>query len=270
MPRLSHPAVVRPAVVLVGLLALFTVSPAAHAGFVDYDITRARLAMQRADYLLSDAQYAADVARDDLERADRRAAELAQEVDRQQRDVDDASRKFDEAVRSAKWIDEDLGRAVNRADARQKELDEAAEQLRAAREAADQLVEGEVARVEAGGQFKSLTAAVEDAGKALEAAEKASLERLAQTDEHRAARTVADAVKTRVDFLTEQGDRTAPDELEAAKKELADAQDRLRRMEDRHLASDPQVKDAETRLAHFVEQAVQMVVARLEPVLLER
>ena len=50
------------------------------------------LALQRADYLLADAEYAADVARDDLERADRRAAELAQDIDRQQRDVDNHRR----------------------------------------------------------------------------------------------------------------------------------------------------------------------------------
>ena len=66
--------------------------------------------MQRADYLLGDAQYAADVARDDFERADRRAAELARDIDRLQRDVDDASRRLDEADRSSKWLREEIDR----------------------------------------------------------------------------------------------------------------------------------------------------------------
>ena len=72
--------------------------------------------------------------------------------------------------------------------------------------------------------------------------------RLSQTDEHRAA-TVVDAIQTRVEFLTQQGDRTFPDELAAAKKDLAEARDRLRRLEDRHLSNDPNVKNAEMKLA---------------------
>ena len=64
MPRLSHLARLRRLVLpALGLVTLLALAPRARAGFVDYDITRARLAIQRVDYLLDDAQYAADVAR---------------------------------------------------------------------------------------------------------------------------------------------------------------------------------------------------------------
>jgi hypothetical protein len=247
MPRLSHPArLILPALVS---LALFIPAAGARAGFVDYDVTRARLAVQRAEYLLGDAQYAADVARDDFERADRRAADLAREIDRQQRDVDDATSRLNEADRSGKWLREEVDRCTERADARQKELGEANERLRAAREAVQKLVDAETDKFEAGGQFKALSAAVDEAGRALDAAEKASLDALAQTDEHRAAKTAVDALRTRVQFLTDQGDRTSPDELAAAKNDLTDAEARLRRVEDRHLSAEPDVKNAEMKVA---------------------
>ena len=247
MPRLSQPArLILPALVS---LALFIPASGARAGFVDYDATRARLATQRAEYLLGDAQYAADVARDDFERADRRAADLAREIDQRQRDVDDASRRLDEADRSGKWLREELDRCNGRVDARRKELDEANERLRAARAARDKLVDAEMDKFERGEQFKALSTAVDEAGKALDAAEKASLAALAETDEHRAAKTAVDALRTRVQFLTDQGDRTSPDELAAAKRDLADAEARLRRAEDRHLSNDPNVKGAETKVA---------------------
>lgn len=253
MSRLSRHAWVRPIIcgltLLAAIAALLAWTPQARAGFADQDVTRASLAGQRANYLLDDAEYAADVARDDFERSDRRAADLALEVDRQQRDLDEISRRFDEAARSAKWLDEDLGRASERADARRKELDAAAERLRAARAALDQLTDAEVAKFEAGEPFKALAAAVDGAGKAMEAVEKAALDALAQTDEHRAATAAAEALDARVKFLTEQGDAAAPDELNTAKKELAAALDGVRRLEDQHLSSDPAVKSAEERLA---------------------
>ena len=232
---------------LVALVVLGGWGRPARAGYADYDVTRARLALQRADYLLNDAQWAADVARDDFDRADRRAANLAQEVERQQREIDDAGRKFDDATRAVKWLKEDLDRKAEKAEARRKELDAANEKLRAAREALDKLTAESVAQFEAGDEFKKLTTAVEEAGKVVEAAEKASLEAFARADEHRAAVTAAEALKMRVDFLTGQGDRAAA-ELATAVKELADAMDRVRSLEDKHLAEDPKVEEAEQRL----------------------
>src|SRR4051812_30625953 len=139
MTRLTPARLIPPVLNVLGLLLFMSWTAPAKAGYVDYDVTRARLGLQRADYLLGDAQWAADVARDDFERADRRAAELAEQVDRQQRDIDDIGRRFDEASRAAKWLREDLDRWNERAEARQKELEVAGEKLRAAREALDKV-----------------------------------------------------------------------------------------------------------------------------------
>jgi hypothetical protein len=253
MPRLILPTLFRGPIALIAAV-LFLAPATAGAGYADYDITRARLSMQRVDYLLSDAEWAADVARDDLERADRRASELSAEVARQEREVDDASRRLDDADRASHWLREDVDRLLGKIDERKKELDAAAERLRAAREAVDKLTADAVAGLEAGEGFRTASAAAEEAGKALEAAEKTSIEVLALTADHRAAVTVVEALQTRIQFLTDQGDRAA-DELAAAQKELADGRNRLRDMEDRHLAQDPQVADAERRFAQ-AEQAV--------------
>jgi hypothetical protein len=252
MPRLNL-TWPRGQLALLAAVLLACATPA-RAGYTDYDITRARLSMQRADYLLSDAEWAADVARDDLERADRRASELSAEVARQEREVDDASRRLDDADRAAHWLREDIDRLLGKIDERKTELDAAAERLRAAREAHDKLTADAVAGFEAGEGFRAASAAAEEAGKALEAAEKASIEVLALTAEHRAAVTVVEALQTRVQFLADQGDRAA-DELAEAQKELADGRQRLREMEDRHLSQDPEVADAERRFAQ-AEQAV--------------
>ena len=246
MPRLklSHSRVL-PALVAAALLC---VAAPARAGYADYDITRARLAMQRADYLLSDAEWAADVARDDLQRADQRAKDLSGEVAKQEREVDDASRRLDDADRAAKWLREDVDRLLEKVDERKKELDAADERLRAAREALDKLTGEAVASFEAGEAYRAAAAAVEEAGRALEAAEKSSLDVLALTVEHRAAVTTAEALQARVQFLADQGDRAAA-ELAEAQQELADARKRLRDTEDRHLSQDQKVADAERRVA---------------------
>lgn len=242
---------------LSGLAVLTFLAGPVRAGWIDYDVQRARLSLQRADYLLGDAQWAADIARDDLQRADRRAADLAAEIDRQQREVDAAVNRLDAADRAAKQLGEDIDRNRARAEQRQRDLDAARQRLHAARQRLDALTAEQVKAFEAGPEFKAANDAAEQAKKDLAAAEDASLGALSRTEEHKTAAAAADALLARVNFLTEQGERAA-DELAAAKKELAAAEKKVRDLEDRHLEADPSVREPGQKLARAEQRVAEL------------
>src|SRR2546421_3217518 len=112
-------------VAFVVALSVVTAPTSAQYGYVDREVFRARLALQRTNYLLDDSEFAARSARVDYDSADHRAADLSADMDRKQQEVDDLARRFDDDEREAHFLREEVDRQLERLDARPRDLDAA-------------------------------------------------------------------------------------------------------------------------------------------------